>query len=280
MQNEKVMELDVSQSSSSKGEMHQAGDSGNLIYCVSLVFAKASIAFLLSLGTFLNYASQFKGSDEIYEAGTLQNKCVRYYLVFFNAIWGSTRGSMFLFESFLFLLAKTVTHSFPYLRVLFDNTLKSKLILLNPLLYGFLESMISSHIKDSLVFYPTYCYKWHMINLQFIMKDGYDHMFFFQLITIREFQHDFLQSLDIDGCLISMDVNHKQFFSQDGCHLLILYDVLMLEGTDGIQDSKAALKWKLLGRILYFLGPSHSHSQMMFQKSWFLMGITVTGSSF
>ncbi|XP_010928396.1 uncharacterized protein [Elaeis guineensis] len=117
MQNEKVMELDVSQSSSSKGEMHQAGDSGNLIYCVSLVFAKASIAFLLSLGTFLNYASQFKGSDEIY-------------------------------------------------------------------------------------------------------------------------------------------------------------------GTDGIQDSKAALKWKLLGRILYFLGPSHSHSQMMFQKSWFLMGITVTGSSF
>ncbi|XP_010928397.1 uncharacterized protein [Elaeis guineensis] len=93
MQNEKVMELDVSQSSSSKGEMHQAGDSGNLIYCVSLVFAKASIAFLLSLGTFLNYASQFKGSDEIYEAGTLQNKCVRYYLVFFNAIWGSTRGT-------------------------------------------------------------------------------------------------------------------------------------------------------------------------------------------
>ncbi|XP_073108219.1 uncharacterized protein [Elaeis guineensis] len=50
------------------------------------------------------------------EPGTLQTKWVINYFVFVNAIWGSTRGSIFLFESSLvFLLAKTVTHTFPYL---------------------------------------------------------------------------------------------------------------------------------------------------------------------
>ena len=143
-----------------------------------------------------------------------------------------------------------MTHTFPYLPVLFDNTLKSKLILPNSLLYGFLEVTIYNHIKDSLVFCLAHCYMWHMISLQFVMQDGYDRMFFFQIITTRDFQHDILLLLDIDGCLISLSVNHKQLFSQDGCHLLILYDVLIWEGTDGIQISEAAFKVKVAGKDL------------------------------
>ncbi|XP_073108221.1 uncharacterized protein [Elaeis guineensis] len=96
--------------------------------------------------------------------------------------------------------------------------------------------------------------RWEKRLCEFLLGNA-NYLSSIRIITTREFQHDILLSLDIDACLISTGVNHKQFFSQDGCHLLILYDILKLEGTDGIQVSEAAFTVEVAGKDLIFPWP-------------------------
>ena len=97
--------------------------------------------------------------------------------------------------------------------------------------------------------------------------------------------HDVLKMVASNGNYVSPSSIFCNFL-QGYCSLfftLTPYDVILTDGNESNHSEAGTewLKWKVLGRILYFFGPSHSsHLQMMFQKSWYLMGIMVTGSSF